>query len=1006
MKKRNYHPDAARKANVVAVENGGTGADNIVDAVKNLGAVVRSMVGRPGGIATRDAKGGLPKNLIPEDLVVNAQISLSGPTSIDNGSTATFQITNFDTNVSYTVESTLGSFTRNADIITFVSNGTPGIGTLKIDGVTFSFYIVEEAVITPHILFPTDGSSPGFQSALMMIAESFSSNRPASTHLSSDWEISTNATFTTIAVSSYNDYINLTTFVANGLLANTTYYARTRQRANTSRVSDWSPAISFTMSTNDYEYTAPGTYTFTMAADGTVEMIGQGSGGGGGGGWDSIYHSSGLGGAGGSSGESTNLTLSLLKNDVIKVVIPDGGLGGKAGAPAKTYTDGGDGASTLIYVNDVLKLTARGGLGGDTATTGTGDNEWAYGGLAVGNGTAGQSTRSQVGAAGGNSPTGGVGGIAQTVRHAAGYPGTKGAGGGGAGPVTSWSSTLPGGGKGGPGYGKLTVSYVQQKLDLEYPNVGTFTYVIPAGYDTLSMDGVGAGGGAGAGNITDSYYGQAGHAGTHNASPTVIPVIEGDIITITVGSGGLGGTLRYDSNSGTNVMTAGTDGGSVVIKKNGTTVLTLAGGLGATGSLGASGIVPGFASFYAPGGAGGYYQSGSYIKAKAGTKGSGGGGGAWAAGGLADYTQLDGGAGGDGYAKLTLSLSVNTMKEYSVPGTYTFTMAESGYVESFAQGPGGGGGSWGIYVATSAGGGSGSSGELTSDIRYLTKGTVVSVTIPDGGNPGSFTSNGSGYTATNGLEGSPTSFSINNLAYLTAQSGKGGGTMVSSDAPPGGAVVGNGSAGVAGVKNSTTGTKGGSSPSGGVAGRLASISYGYNQALAENVYTSVSALPGTKGAGGNGGVVSYGGLAQGINATANASKGAPGYGKLAVLYGTPTDTTYLGYQNLALSGQQTFNYTVAANSYVTVKAKGGANGTEVTKSIKVSKGDIIRCLVGASGFPGSGWSEQDASWVSPPHYGSATSIYLNGVLVVTSAAKANSYDTTPGKAVVSVLPLL
>lgn len=658
-----YNPEAAVKEALVPIEEGGTYASSVTEAVKNLGAVTRNMVGRPGGIATTNENNELPSNFIPESLANVTKISLFGPTTIDSGSENNrFDITNYDSSIPYVITSTLGTFTRDSDQIFFTSNGVAGIGSLKINGVTFSFYVVQEVVVTPQILFPVNGSSPGYQSRLLVSTASFNSNRPMSNHLSTDWEISTNATFTGIVASSYSNVESLVSWAATGLLPSITYYARARHRADTMRVSAWSTPVSFTMSVNETDYTVPGTYTFTMAENGTATILAQGSGGGGGGGWDSVFHSSGLGGGGGSSGESKTIAMALLKNDVIKIVIPAGGLNGLPGGGSLMDPvpgrEGGNGSPAKIYVNDVLKLTALGGLGGKTRTTGTGDNEWAYGGAAVGNGTAGGSTRSQVGAAGGNSPTGGIGGAANNVRHTAGNPGTKGGGGGGAGPVTSVSASLPGGGVGGAGYAKLTIAYDQvvgTTVQNEYSVVGTYSYTVGAGVDTAITYVQGGGGGGGSGYTPGGGGGGAGEYKKYS-----FPVVEGDVITVTVGPGGIRGTTRVESEQ--IQFTSATPGSVTTVKKNGVVVVTANGGAAGITEGGSTysaffggGGTNGANSEYAPGtgGTGGGGQN--FTMAGNGTKGGGGGGGSQGSSGdnyIGSVTGLAGGNGGDGVVRL------------------------------------------------------------------------------------------------------------------------------------------------------------------------------------------------------------------------------------------------------------------------------------------------------------------------------------------------------------------
>ena len=66
-------------------------------------------------------------------------------------------------------------------------------------------------------------------------------------HTSSDWEFATDSGFSNIVVARYNDTHNLTKFTSFGLVANTTYYVRTRYINDDFGIaSDFSPAIEIT----------------------------------------------------------------------------------------------------------------------------------------------------------------------------------------------------------------------------------------------------------------------------------------------------------------------------------------------------------------------------------------------------------------------------------------------------------------------------------------------------------------------------------------------------------------------------------------------------------------------------------------------------------------------------------------------------------------------------------------------------------------------------------------
>lgn len=99
----------------------------------------------------------------------------------------------------------------------------------------------------PTITSPTNGTT-GFWNTITSSAFTTSSTFEGK-HEASDWEIATDANFTNIIESSYNDTVNLTSYLPTQLSANTTYYVRVRHKSD-NHISDWSDPISFTTGAN------------------------------------------------------------------------------------------------------------------------------------------------------------------------------------------------------------------------------------------------------------------------------------------------------------------------------------------------------------------------------------------------------------------------------------------------------------------------------------------------------------------------------------------------------------------------------------------------------------------------------------------------------------------------------------------------------------------------------------------------------------------------------------
>lgn len=100
-------------------------------------------------------------------------------------------------------------------------------------------------IIKPIMLGPGNGASEIVRKPTF-IANAYSIVGSVGPHLSSDWQVSTNSTFTNIVQQSLNNTSNKTSFtLSSDLNFNTLYYARVRYTDGV-YVSEWSDPISFT----------------------------------------------------------------------------------------------------------------------------------------------------------------------------------------------------------------------------------------------------------------------------------------------------------------------------------------------------------------------------------------------------------------------------------------------------------------------------------------------------------------------------------------------------------------------------------------------------------------------------------------------------------------------------------------------------------------------------------------------------------------------------------------
>lgn len=116
-------------------------------------------------------------------------------------------------------------------------------------------------IIKPIMLAPGNGST-GIVRKPTLIVSTYSVVGSVGSHLSSDWQVSTNSTFTNIVQQSLSDTSNKTSFtLPSDLSLNTLYYGRVRYTDGV-YVSEWSDSISFT-TTQFLPYFSNGTQTVT-----------------------------------------------------------------------------------------------------------------------------------------------------------------------------------------------------------------------------------------------------------------------------------------------------------------------------------------------------------------------------------------------------------------------------------------------------------------------------------------------------------------------------------------------------------------------------------------------------------------------------------------------------------------------------------------------------------------------------------------------------------------------
>lgn len=107
-----------------------------------------------------------------------------------------------------------------------------------------AFKTTAVTVATPSIVSPNEGLTLQSNSVVLN-SSAFSVTGDTDTHLSTDWQVSTNASFTNLVVNSVDNTSSKDALAVNGLAYGTTYYARVRHKSATYGTSQWSGTRTF-----------------------------------------------------------------------------------------------------------------------------------------------------------------------------------------------------------------------------------------------------------------------------------------------------------------------------------------------------------------------------------------------------------------------------------------------------------------------------------------------------------------------------------------------------------------------------------------------------------------------------------------------------------------------------------------------------------------------------------------------------------------------------------------
>lgn len=183
-------------------------------------------------------------------MVVAPKVSLFGPGTVGTNETVEYTISNYDEFSSYSVNNgtALAAAVIDGNKITATITNTSGSKTFSVNGNIFTL-----AVTTPFIRKPVvslyNSKNTNTDLSLKFTTTDFLSTSPT-THISTDWEIATDQTFTTVVFSSYIDTENLLSWIISDLNPTTTYYVRARHKNGVYGYSEWSKTVTFTTGVN------------------------------------------------------------------------------------------------------------------------------------------------------------------------------------------------------------------------------------------------------------------------------------------------------------------------------------------------------------------------------------------------------------------------------------------------------------------------------------------------------------------------------------------------------------------------------------------------------------------------------------------------------------------------------------------------------------------------------------------------------------------------------------
>ena len=227
------------------IENGGTSAMKAATAAINLGLITNSMKGIPNGAIGLDADGKIDASMLPS-IATGNHVNIFGDFYINIDQVVVFNIEDYDSFKIYNPTVSAGTISQNGSVLTYVAPSTEqALVTMTVAGRVFTFAVEDTQFGRPVVTAPIDAAT-NISSSVTITSSAFSYGAAGVTHVSTDWQVATDANFATIVKQSIADATNKTSWTVTGLTKSTSYFIRVRYNSSANNTSKWSAISSFT----------------------------------------------------------------------------------------------------------------------------------------------------------------------------------------------------------------------------------------------------------------------------------------------------------------------------------------------------------------------------------------------------------------------------------------------------------------------------------------------------------------------------------------------------------------------------------------------------------------------------------------------------------------------------------------------------------------------------------------------------------------------------------------